>query len=190
MKSELRHLQEVFTSNDYPPHMVKRCLAKKKNTTTDDEEEEEKPKILCLPYVRNLSESIEKSCRDLKVKIVFQSCRTLRTLLSNAKNRPAEDKVKDVVYKVDCSCGSTYIREMGRTLDVRMKEHKRAVRTHQSTNGIAVHVDTTGHDIQWDSAQVLEREPMWWKRRYKEALRIKAENSTMNLDQGLQLNSI
>ena len=95
-----------------------------------------------------------------------------------------------VVYKVDCSCGSTYIGETCRTLDVRLKEHKRAVKSNQSTNGIAVHADKTGHDIQWDSAQVLEHEPKWWKRRYKEALRIQAESTTMNLDQGLQLNSI
>ena len=30
--------------------------------------------------------------------------------------------MKGVAYKVDCSCGSTYIGETGRTLDVRLKE--------------------------------------------------------------------
>ena len=46
------------------------------------------------------------------------------------------EKVKGVVYKVDCSCGSTYVGETGRTLEVRMKEHKRAVRMDQANNGI------------------------------------------------------
>ena len=98
--------------------------------------------------------------------------------------------MKGVVYKVDCDCGDTYIGETNRTLEVRLKEHKRAVKTQLSNNGIAVHVNKTGHDIQWNSAQVIEQEPMWWKRRYKEALRIQAASNTMNLDQGLQLNSI
>ena len=193
MKSELEHLQEVFTLNDYPLHVVKRCLEKTSmNTTTTDSTEpaDDKPKILCLPYVRDLSESIERSCRDLNLKIVFQSRRTLHTILSKVKDNPAEEKVKGVVYKIDCSCGDTYIGETGRTLKVRLKEHKRAVCTQLSTNGIAVHVNQTGHDIEWNSAQVLERESKWWKRRYKEALRIQAESTTMNLDQGLQLNSI
>ena len=49
---------------------------------------------------------------------------------------------------------------------------------------LAVHTDKTGHDIH-DSAQVLKRESMWWKRRYKEALQIQTKNTTMNLGQGL-----
>ena len=194
MKSKLQHLQKVFTSNSYPSHMVRRCLTKTMNATKDstDPEADGKPKILCLPYmyIQGLSESIEKSSANLDVKVVFQSRRTLRTILTNVKNRPAEEKLKGVVYKVDCSCGSTYIGETCRTLDVRLKEHKRAVKTHQENNGIAVHANKTLHEIQWDSAQALERESIWWKRRYKEALWIQAENNTMNLDQGLQLNSI
>jgi hypothetical protein len=105
-------------------------------------------------------------------------------------NKPTEEKVKGVVFQVDCSCGNPYIGETGRTLEARFKEHKRAVQARQSIDGIAVHTNGTGHDMQWNSAQVLEREPMWWKRRYKEALRIQAENTTMNPDQGLQLSSI
>ena len=51
-----------------------------------------------------------------------------------------------------------------------MKEHKRAVRMDHANNGIAVHANSTLHDIRWDSAEVLEQESNWWKRRYKEAL--------------------
>ena len=100
------------------------------NTTKDskDLEADGKPKILCLPYVQGLSESTEKSRANLDVKAVFQSRRTLCTILTNVKNRPAEEKLKGVVYKVDCSCGSKYIWETCRTLDVRLKEHKRAVK--------------------------------------------------------------
>ena len=77
------------------------------------------------------------------------------------ENRPAEEKLKGVVYKADSNCGSTYIGDTNRTLDVRLKQHKRAVRNHQDNNGIAVHVGKTGHDIQWDRAQVLEEESKW-----------------------------
>ena len=55
-------------------------------------------------------------------------------------------------------------------------------------NRIAVHVNKTLHDIQWDSAEVLERESNLYKRKFKEALHIKDENSPMNLDQGFKIN--
>ena len=46
------------------------------------------------------------------------------------------------------------------------------------------------HTIQWDSAQIMDREDIWFKRRVKEALRIQEERQTMNLDNGLNLNPI
>ena len=53
----------------------------------------------------------------------------------------------------------------------------------QANNGIAAHAL---HDIlSVDSAEVIEQETNWWKRRFKEAFRIHAEDDTMNLDLGL-----
>ena len=157
---------------------------------TDSTAMEKKPMLLCLPYIRGLSESIERSCANLDMKIAFTAKKTLCSLLTNVKGRPTREKVKGVVYKVDCSCGNTYIGETGRTLGVRLKEHKRAVRMDQPNNGIAVHANKTRHDILWDSAEVLEQETNWTKRRFKEALQIQAADKTMNLDTGLQLNPI
>ena len=31
-----------------------------------------------------------------------------------------------MIYVINCACGDTYISETGRTLEIRMKEHKRA----------------------------------------------------------------
>ena len=55
---------------------------------------------------------------------------------------------------------------------------------------IAAHANKTLHDSLWDSAEVLEQETNWLKRRFKEVLRIHAIEDTMNLDLGLQLNPI
>ena len=69
-----------------------------------------------------------------------------------------------MVYKVDCSCGYTYIGETGRTIEIRIKEHKRAVQRGDKTNGIAVHANQfPSHGIQWDSCKVLEQEQIWYK---------------------------
>ncbi len=102
------------------------------------------------------------------MKAIFQSKRTLRSILTRVK-----EKVTGVVYQVNCSCASTYIGKIGRTPEVRLKEHQRAVKTGKSSNRIAVYVEKTGHMICWDSTKILEREPIWSKRRYKEAINIK-----------------
>ena len=156
VKTELNHLQEVFESNNYPPALVRRCLKKQRTRDqTQNETVEEEPRICCLPYIRGLSENLERTCHHLNVKLVFKCTRTLRSLLTEVKSRTEEEKIKGVIYRVQCSCG-IYIGKTGRTLDVRLKEHKRAVNMNNQNNGIAVHANNTLNDIQWDSVEVLE----------------------------------
>ena len=61
---------------------------------------------------------------------------------------------KGVVYSIPCECGEEYIGETGRTLTQRMSEHKRAVKNGDSNNALAVHVKQSGHNIQWEEANI------------------------------------
>ena len=55
------------------------------------------------------------------------------------KKRPEELR-RGVVYEVSCSeCNMKYIGETGRSLQERLKEHKYAVRTANTKNGIVAH---------------------------------------------------
>jgi predicted GIY-YIG superfamily endonuclease len=49
-------------------------------------------------------------------------------MLIKVKTKTDKGKIKGVVYRVSCECGATYIGETGRSLEVRLKEHKRAVK--------------------------------------------------------------
>ena len=113
----------------------------------------------CIPYVRGLSEKIDKVCKSLNrvtVKTVFKPIRTLRQALVEVKNKiPAEIK-KGVIYEILCKdCSKVYMGETGRTLKKRMQEHKYAVRRFNRRNGIAVHVEQEDHRIDWDNARIL-----------------------------------
>ena len=111
--------------NDYPSSLVNECLTEKKNTQKIDDTEVEKPATLFTPYIRGFSERLEKICRRLNIRSVFSSRRTLRNELVHVKNRVQPDRIKGVVYTVNCAeCESTYIGETKRTLDTRLKEHK------------------------------------------------------------------
>ena len=98
--------------------------------------------------------------------------------------------IKGVVYQIPCSsCPAAYTGETGRTLKVRMAEHKRAVRMGDVNNGLAVHSLKTGHPIEWRQARLVEREENWYRRIIKEALKIQQCQVGMNLDQGIVLRS-
>ena len=68
-----------------------------------------------------------------------------------------------------------------------MAEHKKAIKSKDPLNGIAVHVQKTAHNINWQEARILARDNNWGKRRVLEALEIQQRRPMMNLDAGLLL---
>ena len=71
LQSQLAHLQVVFEKNGYPPELVRSCLKRTAPTTGEEEPiEEERAKVLSLPYVRGLSEVIEKAYKQLNIRLV------------------------------------------------------------------------------------------------------------------------
>ena len=65
-------------------------------TVKDKETDDSKVQVLCLPYVKGVSEKIEKTCKGIgptKLKVVFKPFRTMRQMLMKVKNPvPAEKK--------------------------------------------------------------------------------------------------
>ena len=87
------------------------------------------PKIVCTPYIKGLSEKIEKVCAPLGVKSVFRPMMTLKRDLMQVKNRTPEQKQTGVVYEIPCKdCPPAYVGETKRTLKFTLSEHRQAVR--------------------------------------------------------------
>jgi hypothetical protein len=150
--------------------------------------EEENLKVMCTPYVKGLSERIEKLCAPLGVRAVFKPGRTLRRSLTKVKKQTPQEKQTGIVYEVPCKdCDKVYVGETKRTMKVRLSEHRQAVRKGDSRNGIAVHVQTTEHGINWEGASVRWKGTGFWQRRTAEAIHNRRSNPTMNLDSGLVL---
>ena len=69
-------------------------------TVKDKETDDSKVQVLCLPYVKGVS---EKNCKDIgptKLKVVFKPFRTMRQM--KVKNSVPTEKNKEVVYEVPC----------------------------------------------------------------------------------------
>ena len=189
--TELQLLQEVFQANGFPEGLVRKTLSQKPSlppVEPPSPPDVEPPKILRLPYVRGVSEVIERVCAPLGLKAAFKPMRTLRQCLMRVKTTTPQDRRKGVVYEVPCKeCDKRYIGETKRTLKVRLGEHKQAVKRGDPKNGIAVHTHVSNHTIDWDEAKVRISVSGYWQRRATEAIFIKKSGETMNLDSGLQL---
>ena len=161
-QEELAHLTKVFRSNGYPRPLVRRTLARTPPATSEEEEEggedtgTERPRILCLPYVRGLSERIEQGCRQLGVRVVFRSGHKLRQSLMRVKAAVNDDMKKGVVPCGECE--HVYIGETGQNLNERLKEHQYAVKKKNMNNEIAAHASQHQHTVDWDARRVRCKE--------------------------------
>ena len=121
------------------------------------------------------------------IRTCFKPHRTLSQVLVHTKDPVPQECRKAVVYKVPCgSCDMSYIGETGRTLQLRIKEHRRAL-----TNGdpcmsaLAEHAINNHHNIAWEDAIVVDADPHMYHRRTLEAWHIPQEPNPMNRDRGL-----
>ena len=143
-------------ANGYPGAVVKNNLRGRTTPNLTTVETESPPKLLHIPYVKGVSERIERMCKPLGVKTVASSRSTLRSSLVKVRQpRPDRNsKKKGVVYEVPCKdCSSVYIGETGRTLEKQISEHKTAVKN-DPKNSNAVHSWTNQHQVNWEAATV------------------------------------
>ena len=130
-------------------------------------------------------------CRHLGIKTTFKSRGTLREALVHTKQPQPALKKKGVVYQVPCAdCDSVYIGETGRTLEKRLSEHRGAVKRNDLKNGIAVHAWKTQHRVDWEAATVKQVEMNHTRRKVIEAIHIKKQKVTSNLDCGRSLSPV
>ena len=125
LQEELQHLQSVFQKNGYPRTIIQRVLRKQKSTQADPSKEDKK--ILSLPYIRGLSENLQRTCRPLVFLVVHKSNSTLRSILMKVKTPISRDQVKGVIYRIPCECGQEYIGETSKSIHERIAEHRRSV---------------------------------------------------------------
>ena len=83
-------------------------------------------------------------------------------MLTELKDPSPKNSRVGAVYKMECAeCPASYFGETGRTLECRIKEHKRCVTNKDTSNGVAVHHLETKHQMNWEGASCLEFVCFW-----------------------------
>ena len=157
--------------------------------------------LVIQPYVNGVTERITRILNKHKVATAVKPIQKIRNLLVHPKDKVEMSEKCEVVYKIPCgSCEKVYIRETGRKLGIRIKEHQKDVEQHGKLNftraakresakefnksAITDHVNKENHKIDWKGVTVLDRESDGRTRAIKEAVHIRMQSQTMNRDEG------
>ncbi|KAL9970993.1 hypothetical protein ACROYT_G023466 [Oculina patagonica] len=176
---EAQHVKQALKANNYPDWML--TIPHSKSGTK--EPENEKKIYASAPYIKGISERLQRAFKSHEVTLIHKPVNSLRSQLVHVKDKTSNLKKCGTVYQVQCEqCNKEYVGETSRLLETRMKEH-------QSRNSSAIHEHCRleSHSVDTSKAKVLATEINTLKRRVKEAIEIKLRKPLLNRDNGFEL---
>jgi hypothetical protein len=184
-KEELRNL---LLNNNYPSHIIEnefKRYEKYKLLNVDKALNlDEKIKYLSIPFINDKSEIIGRKLQqtvkdyfcNANLRVAFKAPATIES------HFPYKDKVTDpsklsmVVYHLKCkNCPANYIGQSKRICNIRMADHKNDAKSH-----VYEHHIKTGHVIDFDNVEILDRADTLRKLELKEMLYIRKLKPTLN----------
>ena len=207
--AEERHIRQALAACQYPPWAIqkgalqvkekeKQRTKRKKQTTQTSENRG----MVTLPYIRGVTERIQRTMRKHNIQTPIKPHTKLRQLLVHPKDKIDQQNKCNVIYEIPCrSCNKTYIGETGRTFNTRKNEHKkeceketeqrhtRAIKKKATQenlkSAITDHCRRENHVMDWDKAKVIQQENNRYHRWIKESMEIRKRSpTTMNRDEG------
>lgn len=142
-------------------------------------------KRAAIPYASGTSEALARVLRSFDVHVSHVPVKKLKNVLTNVKDKLPKEKFPGVVYRIPCTdCDHVYIGETG-DFQRRLKERCYDVKKEKvSSNALAEHSVSKGHDIDWASAHVLATEINLTSRLHLESLLIQTTDTTLNRNDG------
>ncbi|KAJ4433393.1 hypothetical protein ANN_15652 [Periplaneta americana] len=142
-----------------------------------------------LPYIEGTTDRIGKLLRKFNIKTVYNAPHKISHSLVKVKDKLPHLQSAGI-YMIPCSCGLKYIRQTGRTVEDRRKEHIRLCKYGPyEKSAIALHSADSGHAIEFDNIKIIDKEENLYRRLVKEAFHIEQHLNNINKDEGLQLSN-
>lgn len=124
IEKKFKHLNNVLRKNGYQDKKNRKAIQKSrssKNPHTRQLNEEGNTKKI-FPYFQGTTDKLVNILKKQNIKGTFYRLNTIGKMVDSTKY-PATPKLCKGVYSIPCPCGKLYIDEMGRSIDVIMKEH-------------------------------------------------------------------
>ena len=197
LPQEIKHLRETFRRNGYTEREISLAIIRtdaerKENRVESFLEPDVSPRQkkpiarACLPYVSTVAGKVSRILAKWNIETIHIPPQKLRGELMRVKDNLGLRTPG--VYRIPCQCGKVYIGETGRTIETRIKEHRRCIRLfHPEKSALADHSLSEDHVISFHDAQVLSKAHLFWDRLLKEAIEIRLEAKNLNRDSGFHI---
>ena len=190
LEEEIDFIKQIFIENGYDKERLEKIVKDMEKPVSKRKDNETK-KYTSLPWIPGLSEELKKSFRKAKCNVSFKSPRNLNSILTS-KNKPQLPPYSHPgVYFIPTDCRSGYTGETKKRICTRNTEHEKAVfKGDVEADALAEHKEHCNCEIRWDSIQTLSIEPVWFRRKVREALEIRRlgtgpdEQKGLNRDHG------
>eukprot|EP00253_Pinus_taeda_P032352 PITA_32352 len=190
LNEEKKHLVSTFKSIGYKKKEIKRAIEKAESKLLSykpkAQDQPQGGKVF-LPYIHGVTDKITKFLRKKNIITHFSAPGTIRQGLRSVKDDIDKHQLKGV-YKIDCSCGKSYIGEIGHSLQTRLKEHGADIKNERSRTSALVEPSAkTKHHICLESASIIATEEQQQRRKIREALEIIKHPHNLNRDNGMEI---
>ena len=174
LQSEIDFLIDVFISNGYTRVHLEKLITEFNRPRRIQNTGVPPLQYTSMPYVPGLDGPLKKAFRKAGCKLAFKAPRNLSSILTS-KNKPKLPiNSNQGVYFTPTGCNKGYTGETGKQIDTRNKEHEKAVfEGNVKNDAIAAHTSVCGCEARFGETQVVAVEPVWFRRKVREALEIR-----------------
>ena len=195
LDDEINRLYENFRKMGYTNHFINKVHGdvKRKHFARNSNDVSKEPanypsNHISLPRNSFTESYIKPVLKARECSVHFKASNTIKKRLVSNKPKIMDVNNSPGIYMIPCKdCPEVYIGETGRSLKIRLREHRDAVdarRTNQ--NAVAKHVVTNEHPVDWGGSQLLYKCQDWNKRIIIESVAI-SETSSYNRRDGAKV---
>ena len=187
LQKEEEHLQSALKKCKYPNWALNKIKFKaKKHATTKaptnrTNTNNQKKSYIVVPYYSGLRESIKKIGSKYGVQVYFKGGTTIKNLLMSLNDKDPVQKQSGVICRYQhhwVDCDEEYIGESSKTFGERFREHLKP------PSPIYEHSNITGHNVTINNFNIVGRENLNLMRTIKEALYIRVNDPSININVG------
>jgi hypothetical protein len=178
MCKEIERIKEIVKNNNYKPSVVDKVIKKiyKRMDKGERNKEEIQEKYLgAITYVGWKTEKIRKCFKKYGINVATKKSKTVFEYIKNKGIEEIPTIKKSGIYRIKCEeCEMVYIGETGRSVECRLKEHKREENNRTTSSLYARHFMEKKHKFidPTEKYEVLGIENKLRVRKLKEELEI------------------
>jgi len=192
-QKNLEYVIKVLIENCYPLELIFQKINRRidsiisKNSNKNRKKQklydvDNQRKLIVLPYIKNISESIDRSIDKRKFITGYRILNKITGLIKRHKDIDRSEENNNIVYKVFCNnCNASYVGQTKRKLKTRLNEHKNNVKLEESKHSVITkHMVENIHTFDWQNVKILDHETNYFKRMIAEMIYIKIQKNGLN----------